>query len=70
MNILSRQDKWFDKGVKESIYVKLERPTMNRGGGLRHYLSTTYKDSFNSYSYLRKKLKHVKLTTIQHLELA
>ena len=27
---------------EESIYVKLERPSLNRGGGLLHYLSTTY----------------------------
>ena len=31
-----------ERGVKESIHVKLEWPSLNRGGGLRHYLSPTY----------------------------
>ena len=26
VNILSREDRWFERRVKESIYVKLERP--------------------------------------------
>ena len=37
VNILVREDILFDRGVKESIYVKLERPPLNRGGGLRYY---------------------------------
>ena len=42
VNLLAREDRWFERGVKESIYVKLERPSVNRGGGLRHFLSPTY----------------------------
>ena len=40
--MLDREDRWFERGVKKSICVKLERPTLNRGSGLRHYLSPTY----------------------------
>ena len=32
----------FEGGVKESIYVKLERPSLYRGGGLTHYWSPAY----------------------------
>jgi len=39
---LDREDRWFEKGVKESIYVKIEKPSLNRGGGLRHHLSPIY----------------------------
>ena len=42
VRILAREDRWFERGVKEAIHVKLERPSLNRGGGLRHHLSPTY----------------------------
>ena len=31
-------------GLKEerTIYVHLEKPSLNKGGGLRHHLSATY----------------------------
>ena len=32
-NILAREDRWFERGVKKSIYLKLEWPSLNRGGG-------------------------------------
>ena len=42
VRILDREDRWFERGVKEAIYVHLEKPSLNRGGGLRHHLSATY----------------------------
>ena len=42
VHILYREDSWFDRGVKEAIYVHLEKPSLNRRGGLRHHFSTTY----------------------------
>ncbi|XP_049914604.1 uncharacterized protein LOC126398968 [Epinephelus moara] len=42
VHTLDREDRWFERGVKEAIYVKLEKPSLNRGGGLRHHLSPTY----------------------------
>lgn len=42
VRILARGDSWFKRGVKEAIQVKLERPSLNRGEGLRHHLSPTY----------------------------
>ncbi|XP_040922260.1 uncharacterized protein LOC121200823, partial [Toxotes jaculatrix] len=39
VKILDREDRWFERGVKEAIYVKVEKPSLNRGGGLRHHLS-------------------------------
>ena len=38
VHILAREDRWFERGVKESICVKLEQLSFNRGGGLQHYL--------------------------------
>ena len=42
VHILDREDRWFERGVKEAIFVKQETPSLNRGGGLRFQLSSTY----------------------------
>ncbi|XP_061603008.1 uncharacterized protein LOC133464838 [Cololabis saira] len=42
VHVLDREDGWFERGVREAIYVKVERPSLNRGGGLRHHLSSSY----------------------------
>ena len=34
VNILAIEDSWFERGLKETIHVKLERQSLNRGGGL------------------------------------
>ena len=36
------------KRRKEPIYVKLEQPSLNRGGGLRHHLSPNYNSVLSS----------------------
>lgn len=38
---LDRVD-WFEKGVKDAIYAKLEKTSLNRGGDLQNSLSLTY----------------------------
>ncbi|XP_070401553.1 heparan sulfate 2-O-sulfotransferase 1 isoform X2 [Nothobranchius furzeri] len=42
VHILDGEDRWFERGVKEAIYVHCEQPSLNRGGGLRHQLSAIY----------------------------
>ena len=42
VHILAREDRWFERGVKEAVFVNLEKPSLNRGGGLRHNLSATH----------------------------
>jgi len=37
VHILDREDRWFERGVEEAIYAKL-----NREGGLRCHLPSTY----------------------------
>ena len=37
-----KEHKWFERGVKEAIYVRHEEPSLNIGGGLRHNLSRAY----------------------------
>lgn len=49
LQILAREDCWFEKGVKEAICVKLENPSLNRGGGLRHFLPPTYNAFLHSF---------------------
>ena len=35
--VLAVEPKWFERGVKEAIHIKLERPSLNKDNG-RHYL--------------------------------
>ena len=41
--ILDKESRWFERGVREAVYVNAENPTLNRGGGLRHNLSRIYR---------------------------
>ena len=50
VQILAREDRWFERGVKEAIHVKLEKPSLNRGGGLRFNLSPVYDSVLGSLS--------------------
>ncbi len=45
---LDREDRWFERGVKEAIYVKVEKPSLSRGGGLWHHLSPIYNAALSS----------------------
>ena len=55
VHVLDWEDRWFEKAVREAIYVKLEQPSLNRRGGLTHQLSDTYNAVLKS---LPRKLTH------------
>nr|XP_054759677.1 uncharacterized protein LOC129265754 [Lytechinus pictus] len=40
--ILDKEPRWFERGVREAVYVNAENPSLNKGGGLRHNLSRIY----------------------------
>ena len=40
--ILDKESRWFERGVKEALYVTREQPSLNKGGGLRHNLAGAY----------------------------
>ena len=40
--ILDKEDKWFERGVKEAVYERIERPSLNKRGGLRFSLSRSW----------------------------
>lgn len=42
VHILDQEDRWFERGMQEVIYVHCEQPLVNRSGGLQHQLSATY----------------------------
>lgn len=42
VHIVDRGDRWLERGAKEANYVKVKKPSLNRGG-LRHNLSPVYK---------------------------
>lgn len=58
--VLAREDRCFEKGVKETIHVKLEKTFLNRGGWLTHFLSPT---SIAVLYSLRQRSKHLHIFT-------
>ena len=42
MHILRREDRWCERGVKEAIDVKLEKTSLNGGGGLSTYKAALF----------------------------
>lgn len=34
VHILDREDRWFEKGVEEAMYTKVEKPYLNGEGGM------------------------------------
>ncbi|KAI8481238.1 Titin-like [Branchiostoma belcheri] len=42
MDVLDRETRWWERGVKEAIYERMYNPTLNREGGLRVDLSGTW----------------------------
>ena len=42
VKILSKEENWYKRGVKEAVFERLENPSLNRRGGLRHNLSHTW----------------------------
>jgi len=42
VSVLDKEHRWYERGVKEAIYVKKEQPSLNKGGGLRHNLAGAY----------------------------
>ena len=59
VNISAREDRWFERGVKESIFVKLEQLSLNGECGLRHYLSITYNAVLSSPPRQLNNLSHL-----------
>ena len=37
--ILDREERWFERGVREAIWERVEKPSLNKRGGLRFQLS-------------------------------
>lgn len=54
VGVSGREDGWFERTVKEDTHVKLEKPSFNRGGGLRLVLSPTYNPVLHSLHQQRK----------------
>ncbi|XP_054645213.1 uncharacterized protein LOC129188546 [Dunckerocampus dactyliophorus] len=42
VKILAKENRWFERGVKEAIFVKQQNPSLNRNGGLRFNLDPVF----------------------------
>ena len=43
--ILDKEDRWFERGVREVIWVRVEQPALNKKGGLRFQLSHAWDEA-------------------------
>ncbi|CAH1264225.1 Hypp2915 [Branchiostoma lanceolatum] len=41
-DVLDREPRWYERGIREAIYERIYKPTLNRKGGLRVELSGTW----------------------------
>ena len=57
--ILDKESRWFERGVREAIYVSSENPSLNRGGGLRHNLSRIYSSAIRKIPRRLNKNKNI-----------
>ena len=39
--VLDREERWFERGIREAIWERIEQPSLNKRGGLRFQLSNT-----------------------------
>ena len=46
--ILDSEPRWFERGVREAVYERVERPSLNRRGGLRLNLARTWDRALRS----------------------
>ena len=52
VEIIKREKAWFDRGVQEAIFIKALNPSLNKRGGARFLLSSTWNDSLD---YVRQQ---------------
>ena len=55
VKILGKEKRWFERGVKEAIFVKKYGPSLNRGGGLRYVLPQVYNNIVKTDIHKQKK---------------
>ena len=53
--ILDKEEPWFERGVRESIWERVEEPAINKKGGLRFQLSRTWDQTIQS---IPRRLPH------------
>ena len=53
VKVLDREDKWFERGVKEAIYIRAHQPSLNRDGG-RYKLPRVYDPILRRYVTSRR----------------
>ena len=59
--ILDREEKWFERDVREALWERIEQPSLNKRGGLRFQLSNTWNQSLNDVT--RRLSRHLPINT-------
>ncbi|CAH1242631.1 Hypp6913 [Branchiostoma lanceolatum] len=56
-DILDREERWFERGIREAIYERMYNPALNRKGGLRVQLSGTWDNALPTTPHPRTSNK-------------
>ena len=62
--ILDREERWFERGVREAIWERVEQPSLNKRGGLRFQLSRTWDLPLTDVT--RRLTRHLPINTSLH----
>ena len=70
VTILDREERWFERGVREAIWERVEKPSLNKRGGLRFQLSHAWDSSIiNIPCRLTRDQSLIKINTGASLQL-
>ena len=50
VKILDKETRWFERGVREAVYERMQHPPMNKAGGLRFTLARSWDRALDSTS--------------------
>ena len=66
VEIICREHSWFERGVKEAIYVKSRNPSLNKHGGVRHLLSSAWDEILRDLGKPREREPRIRHCATSH----
>ena len=58
VKILDKETRWFERGVREAVYERMQHPPMNKAGGLRFTLARSWDRALDSSGHTSAHCMH------------